>query len=155
MPRGAELRIRGVDHVPGGSSSGSAAAVASGAVAVALGSDTGGSLRIPAHCCGITAWKPTYGLISTLGSMPLAPSLDTIGVLARSAADVLALAAILADLPASHPVRSVVVLDDVTALRAPDIAKACTSVAAMLSSLGVTIEHRDAFPQSRPSTRTH
>ena len=92
-----------LDHVPGGSSSGSAAAVASGAVAAALGSDTGGSLRIPAHCCGITAWKPTYGLVSTRGAMPLAPSLDTIGVLARSAADLLPLAAILADLPASQP----------------------------------------------------
>ena len=92
-----------LDRVPGGSSSGSAAAVASGAVAAALGSDTGGSLRIPAHCCGVTAWKPTYGLISTRGAMPLAPSLDTIGVLARSAADLLPLAAILADLPPSQP----------------------------------------------------
>ena len=81
-----------LDHVPGGSSSGSAAAVASGAVVAALGSDTGGSLRIPAHCCGITAWKPTYGVISTRGAMPLAPSLDTIGLLARSAADLLPLA---------------------------------------------------------------
>ena len=89
-----------LDHVPGGSSSGSAAAVASGAVAVALGSDTGGSLRIPAHCCGITAWKPTYGLVSTRGAMPLAPSLDTIGLLARGASDLLATAPALADLPA-------------------------------------------------------
>jgi aspartyl-tRNA(Asn)/glutamyl-tRNA(Gln) amidotransferase subunit A len=56
--------------VSGGSSSGSAAAVASGAVVAALGSDTGGSLRIPAHACGVTAWKPSHGLVSTHGAMP-------------------------------------------------------------------------------------
>jgi aspartyl-tRNA(Asn)/glutamyl-tRNA(Gln) amidotransferase subunit A len=52
-----------------------------------VGSDTAGSLRIPAHCCGITAWKPTYGVVASTGAMPLAPSLDTIGLLARSARD--------------------------------------------------------------------
>jgi aspartyl-tRNA(Asn)/glutamyl-tRNA(Gln) amidotransferase subunit A len=76
-----------LDFVAGGSSSGSAAAVASGSTVVALGSDTGGSLRIPAHCCGITAWKPTYGVVASTGAMPLAPSLDTIGLLARSVRD--------------------------------------------------------------------
>ena len=134
-----------LNRVSGGSSSGSAAVVASGAVAVALGSDTGGSLRIPAHCCGITAWKPTYGLVSTRGAMPLAPSLDTIGVLARSAADLLPLAAILANLPPSRPIRNVVVFRDVAALCATDIAKACTDLARMLSDIGMTIEHRDAL----------
>ncbi len=146
MPHGAESKNPwSLDRVPGGSSSGSAAAVASGAVAVALGSDTGGSLRIPAHCCGITAWKPTYGLISTCGSMPLAPSLDTIGILARSAADLLPIVATLANLLPSQPVRSVVVLHDVAALCAPDIAKACMGLAAMLSDSRITIEQRDAL----------
>ena len=134
-----------LNRVSGGSSSGSAAVVASGAVAVALGSDTGGSLRIPAHCCGITAWKPTYGLVSTRGAMPLAPSLDTVGVLARSAADLLPLAAILANLPPSRPIRNVVVFRDVAALCATDIAKGCTDLARMLSDIGITIEHRDAL----------
>ena len=78
--------------------------------------------------------------------MPLAPSLDTIGVLARSAADLLPIVAILADLPASHPFRGIVVLDDVAALCAPDIAKACLSLAAMLSDLGTAIGRRDALP---------
>ena len=59
------------DFISGGSSSGSAAAVASGSAVIALGSDTGGSLRIPAHCCGVTARKPTYGAVSTRGAMPL------------------------------------------------------------------------------------
>jgi aspartyl-tRNA(Asn)/glutamyl-tRNA(Gln) amidotransferase subunit A len=76
-----------LDFVAGGSSSGSAAAVASGSTVVALGSDTAGSLRIPANCCGVTAWKPTYGVVASTGAMPLAPSLDTIGLLARSVRD--------------------------------------------------------------------
>src|SRR5262249_25605855 len=85
-----------LDFISGGSSSGSAAAVASGAVVAALGSDTGGSLRIPAHACGVTAWKPSYGLVSTDGALALAPTLDTIGLLARSATDLLPLAPVLA-----------------------------------------------------------
>jgi aspartyl-tRNA(Asn)/glutamyl-tRNA(Gln) amidotransferase subunit A len=76
-----------LDFVAGGSSSGSAAAVATGSAVIALGSDTAGSLRIPAHCCGIAAWKPTYGIVPRAGTMPLAPSLDTVGLLARSACD--------------------------------------------------------------------
>src|SRR5690349_11421938 len=76
------------DFITGGSSSGSAAAVASGAVVAALGSDSGGSLRIPAHACGVTAWKPSYGAVPVAGAMPLAPTLDTIGILARGAAEI-------------------------------------------------------------------
>src|SRR5205807_7092090 len=65
------------DFVAGGSSSGSAAAVASGSAVIALGSDTAGSLRIPAHCCGVSAWKPTYCIVACAGTMPVAPRLDT------------------------------------------------------------------------------
>src|SRR5579872_2992450 len=75
------------DMIPGGSSSGSAILVASGCVFAALGSDTGGSVRIPAHCCGITALKSGYGLLPLDGAMALAPSLDTAGAFARSAID--------------------------------------------------------------------
>ncbi|UDY37384.1 amidase [Dermatobacter hominis] len=70
---------------PGGSSSGSAAAVAAGLVDVALGTDTGGSIRVPASYCGILGWRPTHGAVSAEGVTPLAPSFDTIGLLARSA----------------------------------------------------------------------
>jgi amidase len=66
-------------RVPGGSSSGSAAAIGFGRADAAIGSDTGGSIRIPAACCGVVGLKTTWGLISTEGVWPLAPSLDTIG----------------------------------------------------------------------------
>lgn len=86
-----------LNDVPGGSSSGSAVVVASRAVFGALGSDTGGSVRIPASLCGITGLKPTYGLVSTQGAMPLSHSNDHIGPLARSAADCAALMQAITD----------------------------------------------------------
>ena len=76
---------------PGGSSGGSAAAVAAGLAAAALGSDTLGSVRIPASYCGCVGYKPTRGSIPTAGLMPLCDSLDEVGVLARSVADCAAL----------------------------------------------------------------
>src|SRR5580692_2745602 len=81
--RGAVLNPWNFDYAPGGSSSGSAALVASGCCFAALGSDTGGSVRIPAHCCAVTGLKPSWGEIPVEGTMPLSPSLDTIGLLAR------------------------------------------------------------------------
>jgi aspartyl-tRNA(Asn)/glutamyl-tRNA(Gln) amidotransferase subunit A len=83
-------------HIPGGSSSGPAAAVAAGLVPFALGSDTGGSIRVPSACCGISGLRPTWGLISRAGAMPLAPSLDTIGPLARDVGDLALVLSLLA-----------------------------------------------------------
>jgi len=74
-------------HMTGGSSSGSGAAVASRAVFGSLGSDTGGSIRLPAACCGLVGIKPTYGRVSRYGAMPLSKSLDTLGPLTRTVAD--------------------------------------------------------------------
>ena len=74
-------------RMAGGSSGGSAAALAAGLADAALGSDSGGSIRIPAACCGIVGFKPTFGLVSLEGCFPLAPSFDHAGPMARSVAD--------------------------------------------------------------------
>lgn len=76
---GTPVNPRFPDLVPGGSSSGSAAAVAAGVVDVALGSDTGGSIRIPAACCGVFGFKPSFGRVSRQGVMPALTSLDCVG----------------------------------------------------------------------------
>ena len=88
-----------VFRVAGGSSSGSAVAVAAGFADIALGSDTGGSIRIPASLCGIVGLKPSQGRISVEGVVPLAPSLDSVGPMARTVEDVAAAFAILANEP--------------------------------------------------------
>ena len=82
-------------RVPGGSSSGSAVAVATGEADVAFGSDTGGSVRIPAACCGVAGLKTTGGRIPLAGVWPLAPSMDTVGPLARDVAGLAAGMALL------------------------------------------------------------
>jgi len=84
------------DHITGGSSSGPAAAIAARLVFAALGSDTGGSIRVPAACVGITGLKPTYGRVSRAGALPLSHSLDHVGPLARSARDLALLLEVIA-----------------------------------------------------------
>jgi aspartyl-tRNA(Asn)/glutamyl-tRNA(Gln) amidotransferase subunit A len=78
-------------RIAGGSSGGSAAALAAGLADAALGSDSGGSIRIPAACCGIVGFKPTYDLVPTDGCFPLAPSFDHVGPMARTVEDCIAL----------------------------------------------------------------
>ena len=137
------------DAIPGGSSSGSAILVASGCCLVALGSDTAGSVRIPAHCCGITALKPGYGKIPLDGAMALAPSLDTIGVFARSAADLALLWPSICGEPlaASEEHPRAVVLQDAFDDSDVEIATIVRGAVNVLAESGMRIEERSGFPE--------
>ena len=145
VARGRTRNPWNLDFIAGGSSSGSAAAVASGAAVVALGSDTAGSVRIPAHACGVTAWKPTFGMVSTRGAMALAPSLDTIGLLARSASDLMPALRLVADaaLPQHpEPICRAVVLSDLVDGAEPSVRAACRAGIDAIKSLGVAMAWR-------------
>jgi aspartyl-tRNA(Asn)/glutamyl-tRNA(Gln) amidotransferase subunit A len=95
-----------VDHITGGSSSGSGSAVAARLTFAALGSDTGGSIRMPAHFCGVTGLKTTVGRISRAGAMPLSWSLDTVGPLAQSVEDCALLVGLMAGADPADPTAS-------------------------------------------------
>ncbi|HLJ00669.1 MAG TPA: amidase [Bradyrhizobium sp.] len=137
------------DMIPGGSSSGSAVLVASGCCFAALGSDTGGSVRIPAHCCGITALKPGYGRLPLDGAMALAPSLDTVGIFARSAADLALIWPLVsgeAAAPASRLQRGVLLQDAFEACDA-EIAEIVRGAIAVWIEGGMAIATQSGFPE--------
>ena len=89
--------------ITGGSTSGGAAAVAARLIPATLGSDTGGSIRYPAACCGLVGLKPTYGRVSRFGCMPLSHSLDHVGPLARTPEDVALLLQVIAGYDPEDP----------------------------------------------------
>ncbi|MEK7879279.1 MAG: amidase, partial [candidate division NC10 bacterium] len=105
----------GTHRVPGGSSSGSGVALAAALCAGALGSDTGGSIRIPSSLCGITGIKPTYGRVSRAGVLPLAWSLDHVGPMTRSAADAALMLSAMAGYDPRDPTSSVLPVPDYSA----------------------------------------
>ncbi len=135
--------------IPGGSSTGSAILVASGCCFAALGSDTGGSVRIPAHCCGVTGLKPSYGSLPLDGAMRLAPSLDTIGIITRSAADLAliwrSVCGDAASVAAAPP--KVTVLEDAFGACDGELAKICRNAIDVLAGSGVVVEARSDFPE--------
>jgi aspartyl-tRNA(Asn)/glutamyl-tRNA(Gln) amidotransferase subunit A len=102
-------------RITGGSSAGTGVSVAYGAIPVGLGSDTGGSLRLPAACCGVASIKPTWGRISRAGAMPLAPALDTVGVIARHVEDLALALGVLAGPDARDPAASTLPVPDYVA----------------------------------------
>jgi aspartyl-tRNA(Asn)/glutamyl-tRNA(Gln) amidotransferase subunit A len=145
-------------RIPGGSSSGSGVAVAARMVPAALGSDTGGSIRIPAAICGLVGLKPTQGRLSMHGTMPRAFSLDVVGPMTRQAADALLMFAVLAGhdpndsaslrakvpaprLPPMNPTKhKIVVLDDASVGElAPSVAKCFSDEARALETVGFAV----------------
>ena len=151
----------GTDRVPGGSSGGSAAAVAGGIAIAALGSDTGGSIRQPAAYCGVVGMKPTYGRVSRFGLGAYASSLDQIGPIAQNVED----AAILYDAIKGHDDKdstsadfeiediannldpevklTIAVIDDHVAQADEDIQNAFAETVAKLEAAGHTIIHKE------------
>ena len=154
-------------RVPGGSSGGSAAAVGAGLVPLALGSDTGGSVRQPAALCGTVGMKPTYGLVSRYGLVAFASSLDQIGPLARSVADAALLFEVIAghdsldSTSLDHPVPEVSrsldagvdglrvgLVDELVEGTAPDVARRVREAAEELATAGAAVEEV-AIPEMR------
>ena len=152
---GAVVNPAAPDRIPGGSSGGSGAAVAADLCLAAIGTDTGGSVRLPASACGVSGIRPTYGAVSNRGVQPVSVSLDTVGVLARAAADVRSLLAVVAGFDPADPTsrRRPLVLDGVDDLRRlrvgvvealvhaadPAVASCVGSVVGALEELGATL----------------
>lgn len=151
---GTPVNAAAPDRIPGGSSSGSASAVAGGLADVALGSDTGGSVRAPASYCGLFGIRPTHGRITLDGCMPLAPSYDTVGWFTRDPETLLAAGEVLlgedgAALPGGQPA----ILTDAVALMVDDatrdaLAPAVFRAEAVLGAFGSgLIAGSSRFPQ--------
>lgn len=138
-------------RVPGGSSSGSASAVALGLADIGLGTDTGGSIRVPASYCGLFGLRPTHGRVSLEGAVPLAPSFDTAGVLARDAATLRVAMGVLLGSITVDGENVAAGTEPITRLWAPrdvwdEIPEATAAVVmAKVEKLGLPIEHGPLF----------
>jgi amidase len=133
---GTPLNSAAPDRVPGGSSSGSASVVAAGICDTALGTDTGGSVRVPASFSGLYGIRPTHGRVPTRGMLPQAPSSDTTGWFARDAATFARVSAVMLGeaIPTALPTR-LIVATDAFGFADPEVAEALVPLVAKLSSL--------------------
>lgn len=133
---GTPLNTRAPDRVPGGSSSGSAAAVAAGVCDTALGTDTGGSVRVPSSFCGLYGIRPTHGRLDLTGMLPQAPSSDTTGWFARDAATFARVSSVLLrEQPASTLPKRLIVAVDAFGFADPAVAAALQPMVARLGAL--------------------
>jgi aspartyl-tRNA(Asn)/glutamyl-tRNA(Gln) amidotransferase subunit A len=137
-----------IDRTPGGSSGGSAAAVAARIAPLALGSDTGGSIRQPAALCGIVGLKPTYGRVSRFGLIAFGSSLDQIGPLTTTAADAAIALGVLAGVDPADATTAPAPIDDYGAALTGDIRQARIGVPRRLLDEGVDAEVSSAFMAS-------
>ncbi len=138
-------------YTPGGSSGGSGAAVAAGLCAAALGTDTLGSVRIPAAYCGVAGLKPTNGLVSNEGLMLLVGRLDCIGPLARSVEDVGAILARMADLAPATPIQRIATLSSTRSVEQEPAVRAALALSIdLLKGLDCTVtEHQVSIDHHR------
>jgi aspartyl-tRNA(Asn)/glutamyl-tRNA(Gln) amidotransferase subunit A len=163
-----------LDRVSGGSSGGSAAALAAGLCMGALGSDTGGSIRIPASLCGVVGLKPTYGRVSTRGVIPLSWNLDHVGPMARQVRDVAILLAVIAGYEPRDPYsqdvakgeylneladgvngwRIALAVGDFFSKADPEVSEAVRNAAAIFTDLGALVEEVE-LPQAYEAARAN
>ena len=141
-------------RVPGGSSGGSAAAVASGVVRAALGSETGGSVRQPASLCGIVGFKPTYGRISRYGLVAFASSLDNIGIFGQTVRDVADVLGVIAGRDEMDSTSADVPVPDYASKLDDDISGKTIGVPRALFGEGLDDEVRDKVEQSIENFRS-
>ena len=142
-------------HTPGGSSSGSAAAVADGMVQLAFGTQTAGSVIRPAAYCGVVGYKPSFGLINRAGVKPLADSLDTVGVLARTVEDAAFFAGVLSERPALRHLAVPSEAPSFGLYRTPMWDEAEPATAAALSAARATLERHGASVMELAIAREH
>ncbi|GAB4061807.1 amidase [Uliginosibacterium sediminicola] len=131
---GTPRNPRATHCLPGGSSSGSAVAVAAELADFALGTDTGGSVRVPASFCGLYGMRPTHGRVSLDGVIPFAPSFDTVGWFARDASTLARVGAVLLDAPQAPQALQLHIASDAFALLDPACASHLLSLAAQLGA---------------------
>ncbi|MDP3255467.1 amidase [Bosea sp. (in: a-proteobacteria)] len=144
---GTPINTAAPERVPGGSSSGSAAAVAAGLCNTALGTDTGGSVRVPASFCGLYGIRPTHGRLDLTGMLPQAPSSDTTGWFARDAETFARVSTVLlGEAPGALPTR-LLIATDAFAFADPEVAEALQPMVAKLGRIVGEVREEIMAPQ--------